>query len=120
MTGLDANRGLAAERAAEQRWYADLVVQCTAPKQSRTAIDVSAVLGQLEAMPFIQCVLMRGKRTLDGRLEDADHLLWSHDRHGRWFAKINGQTVWLGCKLARLRHGRTPVPSDLKASHLCF
>ena len=109
----------AAWTADEQRWYADLVVQCTAPKQSRAAINVSSVLAQLEAMPLDQCVLMRGKRTLDGRLEDSDHLLWSHDRHGRWFAKINGQTVWLGRKLARLRHGRAAVPSELKASHNC-
>lgn len=116
MSGGDAACGPAAWAAEDQRWYADLVVQCMAPKQSRAAINVPAVVDRLAAMPLDQCVHMRGKRTLEGRLEDSHHVMWSHDRHGRWFAKIDGQTVWLGRKLARLRHGRAPVPSDLKAS----
>ena len=123
MSGGDAGCGPAACTADEQRWYADLVVQCMAPKQSRAAINVPRVLGQLESMPLDECVQMRGKATLQGRLEDSDHLLWSHDRHGRWFANIDGQSgteiVWLGRKLARLRHGRAPVASGLKASHNC-
>ena len=119
MSGGDAGCGPAAWTAADQRWYADLVVQCTAPKQSRAAIDVPRVLGQLESMPLDECVLMRGNATLQGRCKDSADLLWSHDRYGRWFAKSNGKTVWLGRKLARLRHGRARVPSELKASHLC-
>ena len=119
MTTPDAGRGPAAWAVEEQRWYADMVVHSTAPKQHRRANDTSTILEQLEAKPVNQCVLMRGKATLQGRFKDSAHVMWSHDRHGRWFAKINGQTVWLGCKLARLRHGRAPVPSDLKASHLC-
>ena len=123
MSGGDACCSPAAWTADEQRWYADLVVQCTAPKQSRAAINVPRVLGQLESMPLDECVQMRGKATLQGRLEDSDHVLWSHDRHGRWVAKIDGQrgtqTLWLGRKLARLRHGRAPVASGLKASHNC-
>ena len=57
------------------------------------------------------------------QFEDSNHVLWSHDRHGRWFANINGQKVWLGRKLAGLRHGlrhgRGHVASNLKASHNC-
>ena len=90
-----------------------------APKQSRADINVPRVLGQLAAMPLDECVQMRGKASLQGRFKDSADLLWSHDRHGRWFAKINGKTVWLGRKLARLRYGCAPVPSNLKASHNC-
>ena len=119
MSGDDEGCGPAAWTAKEQRWYAELLVQCMAPKQSRADINVPRVLGQLAAMPLDECVQMRGKASLQGRFKDSADLLWSHDRHGRWFAKINGKTVWLGRKLARLRHGGAPIPSDLKASHNC-
>ena len=119
MSGGDAGCGPAAWTAKEQRWYAELLVQCMAPKQSRATVDVPRVLGQLAAMPLDECVLMRGKATLQGRFKDSDRVLWSHDRHGRWFAKIKGQKVWLGRKLAALRYGRAPIPSDLKACHNC-
>ena len=119
MSGDDAGCDPAAWTAKEQRWYAELLVQCMAPKQSRATINVPRVLGQLAAMPLEECVYMRGKASLQGRFKDSADLLWSHDRHGRWFAKVNGKTVWLGRKLARLRHGGAPIPSDLKASHNC-
>jgi len=123
MTTADAGRGPAAWTAEEQRWYADLVVQCRDPKQSRTAINVPMIVQQLAALPLDECLTMRGKAALQGRLEDLDEVLWSHDRHGRWFAKIKGQKVWLGRKLAALRyarqHGAVHIPSALKASHNC-
>ena len=121
MSGGDEGRGPAAWTAKKQRWYADLVVQCMAPKKSRAAINfnVPAVLGQLDEMPLDACVLMRGKRTLDGRCKDSAQVMWSHDRHGRWFARIDGEMVWLGRKLARLRYGRAHIPSELEASHNC-
>ena len=123
MSADDAGCGPAAWTAEDQRWYAELVVQCTAPKKSRAAIDVPAVLHQVAAMPLKECLHMRGSATMDGRFKDSNHVLWSHDRHGRWFANINGQKVWLGRKLAGLRHGlqhgRGHVASNLKASHNC-
>ena len=60
MRGGDAGRGPAAWTAKNQRWYADLMVQCMEPKRSRAAINVPAVLGQLAAMPLDECVHMRG------------------------------------------------------------
>ena len=73
-----------------------------------------------------ECLHMRGKRALEGRLEDIDGLLWSHDVSGRWFANINGQKVWLGRKIAGLRRGLRHgdlqgqhVPRTLKGSHNC-
>ena len=119
MSGGDGGCGPATWTADEQRWYAELVVQCMAPKQSRAAINVPTVVGQLGAMPLDECIHMRGNATLDGRFKDSADVMWSHDRYGRWFAKVNGQTVWLGCKIARLRYGRAHVPCDLKASHNC-
>ena len=119
MSGDDTGCGPAAWTAEDQRWYAELVVWCQAPKQSRAAINVPAVLDQLAAMPLDECLHMRGKAALAGRFKDSDHLLWSHDRHGRWFTKVNGKMLWLGRKLARLRHGREPDPSTNKGSHNC-
>ena len=126
MTPADANIGPAAWTAEDQRWYADLVMQCMQPNQSRAAINVPAVLRQLDEMPLDRCLKMRGRVTLDGRLEDSAHILWSHDRFGRWFANINGQKVWLRRKLAGLRKGMRHgdvhsqhVPSTLKGSHNC-
>ena len=67
MTTADRDCGPAAWTAEDQRWYADLVAQCMQPNQSRAAVNVPTVLRQLEAMPFNQCLKMRGKRSLDGR-----------------------------------------------------
>ena len=119
MTTPDVGRGPAAWAVEEQRWYADMVVHSTAPKQHRRANDTSTILEQLEAMPVNQCVLMRGKAALDGRFKDRAGLVWSHDRHGRWFANLNGKVVWLGRQLASLRSGHAHVPGALKASHNC-
>ena len=126
MTTADEDFGPAAWTAEDQRWYADLVVQCMQPKLSRATINVPTVLGQLAAMPLDECLHMRGKRTLDGRLRDIDDLLWSPGGSGRWFANFNGQKVWLGRKIAGLRRGLRHgdvqgqhVTSTLQGSHNC-
>ena len=126
MTPADADIGPAAWTAEDQRWYADLVMQCMQPNQSRAAINVPAVLRQLDEMPLDRCLKMRGRVTLEGRLKDIDGLLWSPGDSGRWFANFNGKKVWLGRKLAGLRRGLRHgdvqgqhVPSTLKGSHNC-
>ena len=95
----------AAWRAAELQWYGDMVAHCSG--QSRDAPAMSAVL-ELDALPLEECVLMRGEDHLDGRFEDSASQLWSHDRHGRWFAKVQRRTVWLQARLAQLRYRRAP------------
>ena len=123
MTTGDAGCGPATWTAEDQRWYADFVVHCMAPKKGRAAVDVPTAVHNVDAMPLDECVHMRGKATLDGRFEDSAGVLWSHDRFGRWFAKIDGEKVWLGRKLAGLRRGlpqgRGHVDSSLTASHNC-
>ena len=56
MSGDDTGCGPAAWTAEDQRWYAELVVWCQAPKQSRAAINVPRVLGQLESMPLLSLI----------------------------------------------------------------
>lgn len=115
----DDIREPAAWGAADQRWYAEMVVQCMGTGESHDAIDVPTVLAQVAAMPVDECLHMCGDAGLDNRFEDSAHTLWSHDRHGRWFANLNGQKQWLGPKLAALCYGPVHVPSELKASHIC-
>ena len=105
MIGGDAQLMPAAWEAPELQWYADFVAHCQG--QSRDPPDVSAVL-RLDAAPLDECLFMHGTDDLDGRFEDSASLLWSHDRHGRWFAKVERQTVWLQAKLAQLRYRRAP------------
>ena len=116
----------AAWESSELQWYADIVAHCSG--QTRDAPAVSAVL-KLDASPLEECLFMRGEDAWDGRFEDLASLLWSHDRHGRWFAKVERRTVWLQARLARLRYRRDPrrAPNqraskrDLNevVSHLC-
>ena len=95
----------AAWAAAEIDWYADIVAHCQG--RSRDTPAAVAVL-ELDAQPPDECLLMRGDASLDGRFEDSTSLLWSHDRYGRWFAKIDGKMVWLQAKLGGLRYRRAP------------
>ena len=105
MIGGDEQVMPAAWTASELQWYADFVVHCSGQRSDAPA--VSAVL-ELDALPLEECLFMRGDAELDGRFEDSASQLWSQDRHGRWFAKINRRMVWLQCKLAQLRYRRAP------------
>ena len=95
----------AAWTAAEIAWYADIIAHCQG--RSRESAAVSTVL-ELDEKPLDECLLMLGDAALDGRLEDSASQLWSHDRYGRWFAKVDGKMVWLQAKLGELRYRRAP------------
>ena len=105
MIGGDAQLKPAAWQAADLLWYADFIAHCTG--QTRDPPDASAVL-ELDAQPFEQCLRMTGDDDLDGRFEDSASQLWSNDRHGRWFAKIDKKMAWLQGTLAQLRYARGP------------
>ena len=119
MSVADVSFDPAAWSAEDQRWYADLVMHCMGMEARDSAPDVLTVLAQLAALPLDQCLHMRGEAFLDGRHRDRAGWLWSHSGEGRWFSNHTGKKLWLGRKIAGLRHGCSPLPKELQASHLC-
>ena len=105
----------AAWKAADERWYSDLVANCLGLED--TTADMPDVLERLNQRDVEDCLFMSGA-DLDGRYLDVDENLWSDDAKRRWSAKIDGKKVFLHHRIAELQPNRVRANGDL-VSHFC-
>jgi hypothetical protein len=121
MSGANAAIDLSALGAQELRWYIDLIAH--ARGLNRASVDVPTEVNWYTALDFHQCIILEPEVVgFDvSRICDIDGVLWSTDRGGRWYTKVDGKMEWLQRRLGILRYGRPALgrQDDELICHIC-
>ena len=91
--------------AADARWFAEVITQCTPLKSS--AQQPSSVFAELNDILWTKCIQMVGDADEDGAYVDSTQHRWYADRKGRWSAKIAKKKVYLHHRVLELQPNRT-------------